>query len=331
VSTIPGTVQFGRKFSFVVGTTAGGGLELGTFRCVFHIQRGDFQNPNTCDVRVYNLAPATANVLAQKEFTQLAVQAGYPGNYGLIFRGGITQVRLGRESQTDSYVDFTAGDGDEAYNFANVVSSQVAGADHNTRILGDMLTAMAAKGVAPGDCRETVWGNDNKPRGVVTYGSVCRRLRGITRDNDYIWSIQDGVLKLVPQTAYLPGAIPLISPDTGLIGIPEQTQNGVNMTVLLNPSIKIGQAIQLADPRGVNQYRFGVGLASSVSNLNAQQANKISSNGLYYVMAATHVGDSRGNDWYTALNCLSINATIAPGDQTYLQAFQVPNGPLFRY
>ena len=122
-----GTQQFGRKFSLIVANSAGQGLELGAFRCVFHIQRGDSQSPNSCDVRVYNLNSQTANSLAGKEFDQLAIQAGYPGNFGLIFRGNITQSRIGRESATDSYVDFTAADGDEAYCYSTMSLSLAAG------------------------------------------------------------------------------------------------------------------------------------------------------------------------------------------------------------
>jgi hypothetical protein len=38
----------------------------------------------------------------------------------MILRRVIAQARIGRENQTDSYVDFTAADGDEAYNFSTM-------------------------------------------------------------------------------------------------------------------------------------------------------------------------------------------------------------------
>jgi hypothetical protein len=43
-----------------------------------------------------------------------------------------------------------------------------------------------------------------------------------------------------------------------------------------------------------------------------EQSNKINKEELYYVMIAEHVGDTRGNEWYTELNCLAVNADIPP-------------------
>ena len=67
----PGTQQYGRQLSLIVADKSGAGLELNQFRVVFHVNRGDYQNPNTADIRVYNLSRKTANQLAAKEFTQL--------------------------------------------------------------------------------------------------------------------------------------------------------------------------------------------------------------------------------------------------------------------
>jgi hypothetical protein len=105
------TVQYDRKLSIVVGTNAGSGIEFGEFKLQFRVQRGDWQSPNSCDVRIFNLSDHTANQISTREFTHIAVQAGYQGNLGLIFRGVIKQVRIGRadaygidyQSQADNY------------------------------------------------------------------------------------------------------------------------------------------------------------------------------------------------------------------------------------
>ena len=215
--TAPGTQQFGRQFSFLVGDSAGKATELGLFRCVFHIQRGDYQNPNTADCRVYNLSSNTANGFLQKEFTQIAIQAGYPGNYGLIFRGTLAQVRLGRESQTDSYVDFTAGDGDEAYNFATISTPMIAGSTAN-EVLAKFLESMSPMGISGGYIPDLP--TSGSVRGRVYYGATRDELREFAASHDMLWSIQDGKLTLIPQTSYIAGDIPIISPDTGLVDIP---------------------------------------------------------------------------------------------------------------
>ena len=126
------TPQYLRKASLIIGQAAGDALDLSALRFVFDVRRGDLQTPNSARVRVFNVGPMTAQRV-QKEFTRLVLQAGYEGNYGIIFDGNIKQVRRGRVSQTDTYLDITAADGDSAYNFAVVNATLAAGstsADH---------------------------------------------------------------------------------------------------------------------------------------------------------------------------------------------------------
>jgi baseplate hub protein gp41 len=308
----PGTQQYGRKLSLVIATDSGAGIELSEFRVVFHVMRGDLQNPNQADIRVYNLSRATANKLAAAEFTQLALQAGYPGNFGLIFQGTITQARIGRESQTDSYVDFTAADGDEAYNFATIAASMSAGVNASQRALATLLQSMKDNAITQGYTPPL--STNGNVRGRVFYGPTRDELRTFARNNDCIWSIQDGKLTMIPQTSYIAGDIPIISPNTGLIGVPEQTQNGLSVRVLLNPSIKIGQAIKLTDTT-INQLRLSNDIFAVKDNLNSKDSTrKLNAQGLYYVMVANHSGDTRGNDWYTDMTCLAIDATVPVSD-----------------
>ncbi|MGQ3505100.1 hypothetical protein ACT9SR_13340, partial [Enterococcus faecalis] len=76
-------------------------------RIVFDVRRGDLQTPNSLRARVYNVSETTRQRIEQ-EFTRIVLQAGYAGNYGIIFDGSVKQVRRGRENQTDTYLDITA-------------------------------------------------------------------------------------------------------------------------------------------------------------------------------------------------------------------------------
>ena len=89
--------QFGRKVSLIIGPDAGDALDLSGLRIVFRVQRGDTQTPNSLRARVYNVSDNTAQRAESKEFTRIVLQAGYEGNYGIIFDGSIIQVRRGRE------------------------------------------------------------------------------------------------------------------------------------------------------------------------------------------------------------------------------------------
>jgi hypothetical protein len=117
---------------------------------------------------------------------------------------------------------------------------------------------------------------------------------------------------MIPKTGYIQEAPVLITPATGLIGTPEQTQNGLKLRVLLNPAIKIGRVIQLQST-DINQLRYSLDYHATGSNRILQQGtNKLNADGVYYVMRADHTGDSRGTPWYTDLTCLAVDISQVP-------------------
>jgi hypothetical protein len=182
------TEQYKRKFSLVVAKSDGEGLEFAAFKVQFKVTRGDFQTPNSCDCRIFNLSDQTAKLIGQKEFTQLSLSAGYEGNFSLIFRGTIKQFRLGRIDQLDSYEDITAADGDAAYNFAPILTSIPAGTNQ-TGIADVLLSAMKKFGVTQGYLPTLP--SNQLIRGRVMYGMCRDEYRNCAWTNNCKWSIQD--------------------------------------------------------------------------------------------------------------------------------------------
>ncbi len=301
------TPQFGRKVSLIIGQDSGDALDLSELRFRFDVRRGDLQTPNSARVRVYNVSADTAR-RAQKEFSRLVLQAGYPGNFGIIFDGTIKQVRRGRENQTDTYLDITAADGDSAYNFAVVNTTLAAGstpADH----IAAACTAMNPYGVTQGYLPELP--TNPLPRGKVMFGMAREFMRWTARTCQTVWSIQDGKAIMVPETSYMPGEIPVVTAETGMVGLPEQTQNGITIKMLLNPSVKIGRLIQV-DNASVQQYEYSLTVGQQAQNERIEQQAKLQDDGYYYVMIAEHYGDTRGNDFYTDVICLAADVTVLP-------------------
>jgi hypothetical protein len=304
------TVQYDRKLSFAIGTAAGDAVQFDQqFKVTFRVQRGDIQSPNSCDVRVYNLSDQTANTISTREFTQIALQAGYPGNFGLIFRGVIKQARIGRADAKDNYVDITAADGDEAYCFSSMSLTLAKGStpqDSLQAIFQDMARAATNQPITMG--YQPQLATNGRIRGRTFYGMTRDELEDFAAANEVTWSIQDGQLTLIPKRSYIPGTPVLIGPQTGLIGVPEQTQNGIEARVLLNPQVKIGQLVKLDSK--VNLLRKGVDLGSFLSNKNIERSLKTNSDGLYYVLSANHWGDTRGQPWYTDLIMLAVDGQV---------------------
>jgi hypothetical protein len=272
------TRQYLRKVSLVIGQDKDA-IELSDFRIKFDVRRGDRETPNAADIRIYNLKDDTANRI-QKEFTRVVLQAGYEGNYGIIFMGELFQVRRGRESATDTYVDIMASDGDSAYKYAIVNTSLAAGASAKDQI-NALLKPMGEKGVTQGFLPEGL-DNQKQSRGVAMFGLAREYARDIARTAQCAWSIQDGKLNFVPLSAYIPGEVPVITSATGVVGVPEQTANGIKVRMLLNPSIKIGTLIQI-DNASVQRMRLGIREDQDAQNNMDLLSGKLANDGFYYV------------------------------------------------
>lgn len=324
--------EYLRKLSLVLSSDSQA-IEFGQFWVTFTVHRGDMQTPNALDVRIYNLKAATANIISKTEFNRISLSAGYASNIGLLFTGSIKQFRQGRINQLDSYVDITAADSDEAYNFATISASVPVGGT-GSQVHDLLLTAFQQKsgatGVSAGYAPE--FRPTGLKRGSVMYGMARDECRNFALQNQCKWSLQDGGLTFIPWTSYIGSAdIPIISVKTGLIGVPEQTQQGIQIKTLLNSNYKVGQLIQLQGPDGnpngpINQLRFGLDQQSQVKNGGIDPLTgkpfglagqiKINAQGLYYVMIANHFGDTRGQNWYTDMTCLAVDATLATVDQS---------------
>jgi hypothetical protein len=297
--------QFLRKVSVKVG--AADAIDLSDMHFRFEVKRGDIQTPASADITVYNLADNTSKQI-QAEFQRVVIEAGYEGNYGKIFDGTVRQVRRGKENATDKYVNILASDGDFAYNYAYVNTSLAAGATPADQI-NAAAQAMVRHGVQLGYVGELP--SVALPRGKVMYGMARRFLRQITESTDCSWSIEHGVLQVIPKLAYKAGEIPELTANTGLVGLPVQTQDGIYARCLLNPGIKIGMLVHI-DNKLIQQFKASLSYTDPLYNASYYQAMipSVESDGYYKVFVADHTGDSRGNHWYTDMILLGTSPGV---------------------
>lgn len=300
------TQQYLRQAQLVVGNASGKQLDLSQLQFRFRIARGDIQTPNAADIVIYNVADATATAI-QKEFTTVTLQAGYAGSYGVIFTGTIKQVRKGRENATDTYVAVTAADGDGAYNFGIVNMSLKAGSTPQQQIAAIVAALDSSHGITSGTIQV---GGQALPRGKVLFGMARDHLRNIASTYQTSWSIQNGKLNMVALNNFVPNETVVLTSATGLIGIPEQTQDGIKVRTLLNPNIKIGGSIKIDNKSIINQYRFGVNVNSQANNALLNQSIHLNADGLYKVLWVDYIGDTRGQEWYSDMTCLAIDAVL---------------------
>lgn len=277
-------MQYLRKCSLIVAGMDQG-LDLSGLRIRFSVKRSDAQTPNAAEIRVYNLAPNTARQI-RDEFTRVILQAGYEENFGVIFDGDIKQVKFGREGGTDTYVDIAAGDGDAAYNFAVVNTTLAAGARQSDQIRA-ALAPMAERGVTAGYIDTT----DDRalPRGKAMFGMSRDYLRRSADTTATTWSIQDRKVQFVKRTGLLPGQAVALGSATGLVGVPEVTNEGVYIRSLLNPLLVIGGQVQVS--------------------------GSTDADGIYRILVVEHTGDTHGNEWYSTITGLLVDPSAPKGQQ----------------
>lgn len=296
--------QWLRKCTLLVSQNNGDGLDLSKLRIKFLVKRSDTQTPNMAEIRVYNLEINTARRI-RKEFSKVVLQAGYEENFGVIFQGNIKQVILGRESGVDTFIDIIAGDGDLSYNFAIVNQSLAAGAGQQEQIAA-AIGAMTRTG-------ETTQGPIGElpptklPRGKVMYGMARDYLEQSAITSNKTWSIQDGKVQFVSVTSYLPGEVVQLNSKTGMVGTPQQTNEGINVSCFLNPKLKVSGRVQLNND-DVARLKIDLSQPNNPANIPAP----ITEDGVYYILVIEHMGDTRGNDFLTRLTCLNLDVTANP-------------------
>lgn len=78
-------------------------------------------------------------------------------------------------------------------------------------------------------------------------GTGKQQLEAVARAGDFNFFIDDvlNVVAIWPMDAARNGEIPLISPETGMVGYPTHTENGIILTSLYNPAIVFGRDLQV--------------------------------------------------------------------------------------
>jgi hypothetical protein len=88
-----------------------------------------------------------------------------------------------------------------------------------------------------------------------------------------------------------------LNAQTGLVGMPHQTDEGINLKCLINPNLDLDSWVKL-DNQSIIQNQLGFGVPQTLLDMD----------GLYRIIAIEATGDTRGQEWYfdiTAINQLS--------------------------
>ncbi len=269
-----------RKFRIIVA-----GTDITELHCVFNIQKQMSSDPNKTNLKVYNLSEKTRNAITEGK--EVIIEAGYQsGQYGLIYAGDVVVVSHSGLTGIDKLTEITAQDGDRFLNTGFINVSYAKGQksiDYFKQSVDaaggslDSVTDLAKKSVLP--------------RGKVMFGSPADYMRQFAKNEDALFFLDDGKVCLVKAADPPRGQVVSLTPQSGLIGSPKLTEDGIEGKCLLMPNFKLNGLVHV-------------------------QSGETGS-GIYKVIEFTHSGDNRGNDWYTSFAGIAQPGTVPVTGDSY--------------
>jgi len=269
---------FQRAVSVQVGDERGEGLAFDErFRVSFELTKTLEPEGGDGVVRIYNPAPATRDRLV-RDALFVVVAAGYQGApVGEIYSGDVVRA-VYKHERPDTYLEFELTDGARAINNTRISVAFAAGTPIRT-----VLDAVLNRLDLP--VRETGYEVDGVyQQGVAFTGLARDALDRVIAKAGLTWSIQDGRIQILAPDAPANTSAVRLTPDTGLIASPEklddresetqrQKGDGYLVRTLMSPKVEPGASVLLA-AQGIDEAE-------------------------YRVDRVVHLGDTRGNDWYT--------------------------------
>lgn len=264
------------------------------FTLEFDITRNQLTSANISSIKIINLNETTRNAILkdQYQFTdirQLTLQAGYgpdPTNFPIIFTGFITQawsVRRGTEFVTE----IQSFDGGNAYNNARLTNFQLAAGTPYQNLIERLVKALAPFGVKRGKIARFP---GNQPAAKSLRGNPIDALNELLGNQVFI---DNGSINCIGLAEYLDNnpIVPVISAESGLLETPVREQQLLNFPVLFEPTLYIGQKIQLQSLTGpvYNQFYKIISLHHKGVISESVCGDAITDIGVYYSKNLTPV------------------------------------------
>jgi hypothetical protein len=226
-------------------------------RISFGVKKSLSKTPNTCEVKIYNLAPLTRGEV-EEDGVQVKVEAGYDGVTKLLFQGDVRSAF----SETDGAHWVTTmhlADGGKAFGNARGNRSYRGGTRVIT-ILRDLAKSFGLE--LPRDVLAAPELRTQFAAGYVLDGPVRDHLTTLLDRFGYSWSIQNGRLQVLRDDAVVAGTVREISEATGMLGSPAMDKpkkkggRTVSVRNQLYPELAPGGAIVLKSLQINGQFKI---------------------------------------------------------------------------
>jgi hypothetical protein len=259
--------QFDRQYRLSAGPAGGAGFEVGAtsptsptaLHIHFIVDKCDSENPNRAKISLWNLNPEQLAILNMTDCV-VVLRAGYGNHMPLIFVGCVSFVRTMLDG-ADRETTIEAVDGRMELR-DGYVSLSYSGTINTKKILQD---AAAGMGLTVSFSYNAQFAD--LPNGFSYIGPGHVALDKACASSGLQWSIQNGVLQVKMRRDTMTREVYVLSPDSGLIGIPKrimlgkdntgaEDQPGWEVEYLLNGAIGIGDFVRLESDTVTGYFRL---------------------------------------------------------------------------
>jgi len=274
---------FGRKYSVEVQSESDK-ITYENLRVTFKIEKTLGKTPDKATIEIYNLNQDSDLFYYWDEDEGRAIlRCGYDEvEPDIIFSGKVVSYSR-RYEDTDIITVLECGDGHDVLTKTNISKSYSAGVT-TANIIEDVIKEVKRAGVQiAGDIKKKIQEitaeGKKADSGLSVSGLISSTLETLLKPYDKTFTIQDDVLKIIEIGQETATTTPtLLTPETGLIGSPVKTKDGLEFTALIQPG-----------------------------KFNPGQFVKIQSrdfNNVFKIIKSNSIGDSHGDNWYTKGVCI---------------------------
>jgi len=261
-------------------------------KCVFTIPSG-MQIPLYGDVTVYNLSK---NSIAEimKSGTGLTVKAGYygsgvKGEYGTIWNDfGIMQCLTEKINGVDFAL--TIHSSNAKYLIEKFIAEKYVEA--NTETLRDHAERSLTSGKFKVAAKTSALQAELVSRGKITYDTGYNVVREYARNTNQLFGVDPKTGEVIWMKDSAVDTVPIkVGKEYGLLSQITKLQKGITYRCLLDPNIRWLSKLEVIKGTYVKEFY------RTINNVPAEL--KDTEQQYYTTSLVTHVGDTRGNDWYS--------------------------------
>jgi len=252
------------------------------FRIVFNILVDFGGSISYADMAIYNLSQSTALKML-KRGAEFGFRGGYEDTIDYLFKGRITNI-LRERSGPDTITRILAKGGSQPK-----TQSVNTALGKNAKVTEIIRACATATGYAITMDDDDFANVPPYARGYTSTGDPFVQLDALSRRHNFSYTIENDRIVVVGDGSFRGGAPIVVNELNGMEGIPEITENGVDVSLRLMPKLKIGGRVDIQSELAT--FNFG--------NMYFQDIPENAGTGVFNVHRLAHSGDSHGDKWTT--------------------------------